>query len=281
MASRVIFTVEGKGKNLKKTSKEVNDLGRGAERAGKGLDGAGKAQDRYHRGAKGAAGATSNSTKAFSKMQQTIGGGSSGLVGAYATLAANLFAASAAFNALQKAAQLEGVVAALEDVGAAAGRNLGAAAERLREVSGQAISADQSLRAMSLGVSSGFSTEQMEGLTKVARGASIALGRDLGDALDRLTRGTAKLEPEILDELGIMVRLDDATAEYAATIGKSVNDLSQYERRQAFLNATLEQGTKKFGELAETVDVNPYDKLAATLGDTAKQCQCTGKRKCR
>ena len=271
MASRVIFTVEGKGKNLKKTSKEVNDLGRGAERAGKGLDGAGKAQDRYHRGAKGAAGATSNSTKAFSKMQQTIGGGSSGLVGAYATLAANLFAASAAFNALQKAAQLEGVVAALEDVGAAAGRNLGAAAERLREVSGQAISADQSLRAMSLGVSSGFSTEQMEGLTKVARGASIALGRDLGDALDRLTRGTAKLEPEILDELGIMVRLDDATAEYAATIGKSVNDLSQYERRQAFLNATLEQGTKKFGELAETVDVNPYDKLAATLGDTAKQ----------
>ena len=42
MASNVIFTVEGKGKNLKKTSKEVNDLGRGAERAGKGLDGAGK-----------------------------------------------------------------------------------------------------------------------------------------------------------------------------------------------------------------------------------------------
>ena len=271
MASKVIFTVEGKGKNLKKTSKEVNDLGRGAERAGKGLDGAGKAQDRYHRGAKGAAGATSNSTKAFSKMQQTIGGGSSGLVGAYATLAANLFAASAAFNALQKAAQLEGVVKALEDVGAAAGRNLGAAADRLREVSGQAISADQSLRAMSLGVSSGFSTDQMEGLTKVARGASVALGRDLGDALDRLTRGTAKLEPEILDELGIMVRLDDATAEYAATIGKSVNDLSQYERRQAFLNATLEQGTKKFGELAETIEVNPYDKLAATLGDTAKQ----------
>jgi len=271
MASNVIFTVEGKGKNLKKTSKEVNDLGRGAERAGKGLDSASKAQDKYHRGAKGVAGVSSNSTKNFSKMQQGIGSGSSGLVGAYATLAANLFAASAAFNALQKAAQLEGVVKALNDVGAAAGRNLTAASDRLREVSGMAISADQSLRAMSLGVSSGFSTEQMEGLTKVARGASVALGRDLGDALDRLTRGTAKLEPEILDELGIMVRLDDATAEYAATIGKSVNDLSQYERRQAFLNATLEQGTKKFGELAETIDVNPYDRLAATLGDTAKQ----------
>ena len=27
----------------------------------------------------------------------------------------------------------------------------------------------------------------------------------MGDAIDRLIRGTAKLEPEILDELGIIV----------------------------------------------------------------------------
>ena len=64
----VKFTVEGKGKNLKKTAKEADDLGKATERAGKGFDGAGKAQDRYHRGAKGAAGATSNSTKALSSV---------------------------------------------------------------------------------------------------------------------------------------------------------------------------------------------------------------------
>ena len=61
----------------------------------------------------------------------------------------------------------------------------------------------------------------MEGLTRVAKGASLALGRDMGDALDRLTRGAIKLEPEILDELGIMVRLDDATETFAATLRKS------------------------------------------------------------
>ena len=37
MASNVKFTVEGKGKNLKKTSKEANDLAKGTERAGKGM----------------------------------------------------------------------------------------------------------------------------------------------------------------------------------------------------------------------------------------------------
>ena len=34
-------------------------------------------------------------------MKETMGSGSSGLVGAYATLAANVFAATAAFNALR------------------------------------------------------------------------------------------------------------------------------------------------------------------------------------
>ena len=100
---KVKFTVEGKGKNLKKTAKEAAKVGEAANRAGEGLDKADKAGGRYHRTQKGVAGATANSTKAFSKMQQGMGG-SSGLVGAYATLAANVFAATAAFNALRQAA---------------------------------------------------------------------------------------------------------------------------------------------------------------------------------
>ena len=53
-------------------------------------------------------------------MNQTIGtGGSSGLVGAYATLAANVFAATAAFNALRQASQVQQLVAGLDAIGAA------------------------------------------------------------------------------------------------------------------------------------------------------------------
>ena len=42
-------------------------------------------------------------------------------------------------------------------------------------------------------------------LAEVAKNAAGALGRDVNDALDRLTRGVTKLEPELLDEIGIMV----------------------------------------------------------------------------
>ena len=267
---RLIFEVVAEGKNLKVVQRDVNALADGVERTDRARKNAGKGQDNYNKREKALYQGNLSSAKSFSKMNQTIGSGSSGLVGAYATLAANVFAATAAFNTLRDAAQFEQVVAGLEAVGSAAGRNLTFAAQKLQEVSGHALSADASMRVMALGVSSGFSTDQMERLTVVAKGASAALGRNLTDALDRLTRGTAKLEPEILDELGIMVRLDDATREYATQIGKTADELTEFERKQAFLNATLEQGEKKFGALAETLDPNPYDQLAASMSNLLK-----------
>ena len=266
----ILFEVKTTATGLKVVQKDVNALADGVERTNVARDKAGKSQNAYHKREKALTQSTLSSGRAMSKLNQTIGGGSSGLVGAYATLMANVFALTAAFGELRRAAALEQVVQGLEATGAAAGVNLAFASTKLQEVTGFAISAEEALKGMALGASAGFSTSQMEGLATVARGASIALGRDMGDAMDRLTRGTAKLEPEILDELGIMVRLDDATTEYAATLGKTADDLTQYERRQAFLNATLEQGQKKFKDVIEAADTNPYDRLAAAMNNLVK-----------
>ena len=265
---KLIFKVTDDG-----TLKLVTDKAKKAKKATDDLtsstDRATNARNRYNKAEKGVGSLGANSTKNFSKMNQTMGG-SSGLVAAYATLAANAFALSAAFNALRKAAAFEQLTRGLTEIGASAGINLPYVAEGLRDVTNGAISAEQALRATAVATSSGFSPEQLTKLTKVAKGAATALGRDMGDALDRLVRGTAKLEPEILDELGIIVRLDDATRDYAAGLGKTSNQLNTFERQQAFLNATIEQGTKKFGEIADTVEVNAFDKLAASFADHTK-----------
>ena len=52
---------------------------------------------------------TANSTKNFSKLQQSVdgGGGAGGLVRAYALLAANVFALTAAFGVLSRSAQID------------------------------------------------------------------------------------------------------------------------------------------------------------------------------
>jgi hypothetical protein len=246
--------------NAQKAAASTDKLAKSQEKAGTGAE-------RHNKQQKGVAGATSNSTKAFSKMTTGITGG---LVPAYAVLAANIFAITAAFGALRRAAAFEQLEQGLIRVGGAAGQNLPYVAQQLKDITGAAVSAEASMSATALAMSSGFSTEQLTNLTKVAKGASQALGRDMEDALNRLVRGTAKLEPEILDELGIMVRLDDAVEEYAKSIGKVGTDLTQFERRQAFLNATIEQGEKKFGDIAKNIDPNAYDQLAATFADLTK-----------
>lgn len=259
------------GKGLKVVQKDLDKVTKSTNNAAKTTDSLSRSRDRYSKKEKGVAGATSNSTKAFSKMQQQIGGGSSGLVAAYATLAANIFAATAAFSALRNASKLDQVAEGLDLVGVKSGRNLDILAEKLREVSGFAVSTEQALKSAALASSAGFSQEQLLGLTKVAKGASSALGRDMTDALDRLVRGTAKLEPEILDELGIFIRIDDVVRDYARTVNKSAAEVTDLEKRQAFLNAAIAKGTKRFGEITDSVEANSFDKLSASFRDLATE----------
>jgi len=247
-------------KNAKKAAKETDKLG-------KSTDGLSKKRNNYNKLEKGTAQLGANTTKSFSKQAQTIG---SGLVPAYATLAANVFAITAAFGALQRAAAVQQLEEGLKRVGFAAGQNLPYVASEIREITGAAVSMQQAMESTALAMSAGFSVGQLEDLTRVAKGASLALGRDMGDALTRLVKGTAKLEPEILDELGILVRLDEASQAYADELGKTVTSLTRFEKQQAFLNATIEQGRKKFDLVANSVDANPYDKLSASFADLTK-----------
>ena len=261
-----------KGDSLSIIQKDTDKLAKTQDKLNKNQKKVGKSSEEVIKGQKGIHQANLSSSKGFSKMNQMLsgGGGSSSLVAAYATLAANVFAATAAFNAFRSAAAFEQLTEGFTFMANQAGRTMDLVVDKLKEVAGGALSTEQALQGASLAISAGFSTDDLEKLTKVAKGASLALGRNMSDAFDRLTRGAIKLEPEILDELGIMVRLDDATEAYAATIGKTANELTQFQRQTAFINAINEQGIEKYGELADAVGVNPYDKLAAAFTDLTK-----------
>ena len=268
--NKVIFEVRATSSGFEVVQKQQKQLADAVNKTNTKTQELDKTQEKNYGRQKQGLIQTANSTKNFSKLSQTIGSGSSGLVGAYATLAANVFAASAAFNALRQAAAFEQLVEGFTFMANEAGRTTDIVVERLKDITGQALSTREALQGASLALSAGFETTQLEDLAKVARGASLALGRNLNDAFDRLTRGAIKLEPEILDELGIMVRLDDAVEAYAAKLGKAAGSLTQFQRQQAFLNAINEQGLEKYGDIADAIDVNPYDRLAAAFEDLTK-----------
>ena len=282
--SSVLLEVIVEGKNIKVVQRDVESLTasvnkaagaeeestKGKKRGKKATDDLTDSNKNYNRGQKGVAGSTSNSTKAFSKQRDLLGGGSSGLVGAYATLAANIFAATALFGALQRAAQIEQLSRGLVELGKASGLSLGTLSNGLRQATGDAISLEQAMRSTVAITSAGLDPSSIEAFGSAARNIALALGRDTTDSLDRLTRGVTKLEPELLDELGLFIRVDEAAEKYALTIGKAASQLTSFEKRLAFQNATLEQAKEKYGSIGESIDVNPYDKLAAALQDLAK-----------
>jgi hypothetical protein len=250
--------------NINKAAKATDNLATSQQKLGKTSD---ETNYKLNQGTIG----SSSAARSFSKLNQAIGEGPNGLVGAYATLAANAFAVSAAFNVLREATQAEMVMKGLEVQGARLGVTLTNTAQTVQELARGQLSLTESMQATAQASAVGFSSKSIEEITVAAQNASIALGRNMGDSMDRLIKGTSKLEPELLDELGIMVKLEEATNKYALATGKNASSLTSFERRQAFLNAALEESRVKFGGLSDEVEADPYTKLAASFSNLTKE----------
>ena len=238
------------------TSKgSLQKLGKEARRAGKDVGSIAKNTAESDRRLKSLSNQTSNSSKAFSKQAQTIQGG---LVPVYATLAAQVFAVSAAFRFLQDSVNFRNLVAGQAAYGAATGTMFSTISKAVREASNGLISYQDASQAVAIGTAAGLNAGQLERLGKAASDVSLALGRDVVDSFNRLVRGVTKAEPELLDELGIILRLDPALKQYAAQLGKSKEDLNQFERAQAVTNFVLDQAESKFGKISQVISPTAF-----------------------
>ena len=249
MAKKIQIDIEVNGKMQKATLS--------AKKLRKELDGLEGAQDRQNKSSRnvernmqGLSKRAGNTTKEFSKMQQGVGG----LVGVYATVAAQVFAVSAAFQFLKSASDVNNLIESQKALGAVSGVAYQTLTAGIREATAGQLSFAEASRAAAIGTASGLSPTQLNGLANAAKNASVALGRDLTDSFNRLIRGTTKAEPELLDELGIVLRLDTALEKYGQSIGKSADDLNAFERSQAVANEVLGQAETKFGLLEEAMD---------------------------
>jgi len=179
-----------------------------AKKARAALEGTAKGAASSDRATKGAAKASSSATKNFSKMSQGISGG---LVPAYATLAAQLFAISAAFQFLKRAGDLKSLMNGQVAFAATTGIAMRTLTDDIIAATDAQINFEDAASATAIGVASGLNADQLTRLGKAARDTSLVLGRDLTDSFNRLIRGVTKAEPELLDELGIILRLENAT----------------------------------------------------------------------
>ena len=215
-----------------------------SKKAGQGFNLLDKGVHSTDRAMKGLSQQSSNASKNFSKMSQGITGG---LVPAYATLAAQLFAIDAVFRFLKSAADFRVLQEGQERFANVTGQAMKSLTRDLMAATDAQISYKDAAQASAIGLASGMSPDQLNQLGEAARKVSIALGRDTTDSFNRLVRGVTKAEPELLDELGIVLRLEEATTKYAAALGLNKNALTTYQKSQAIANDVLDQANEKFG----------------------------------
>ena len=236
------------------------------KKAGKELKNVEKQQQKTTYATQKGINATANSTKNFANMARGI---SSSLVPAYATLAANVFALTAVFGFLKQAADFRVLQQGQEAYAAVTGIGYKTLTNTIIEATDAQITFADAAQAAAIGTAAGLSPEQLGKLGEAAKTVSIALGRDLTDSFNRLIRGTTKAEPELLDELGIVLRLETATKNYADKLGVAKESLNAFQRTQAVTDDVLGQVETKFAAINAIIDpqTNKINKLAKSFDD--------------
>lgn len=147
----------------------------------------------------------------------------------------------------------------------------------LKKASGGTISETDLMltanKAMALGV--GDSTETFTSLMEVARNKAQIMGLSVEQAFNDLTTGIGRGSVMILDNLGITTTAAKAQEQYAASVGKTVEELTEAEQKQALLNVVLEQGQAEITKMGG-VTATSAEKLQALGADFANMKSTIG-----
>lgn len=90
-------------------------------------------------------------------------------------------------------------------------------------------------------------------LLEIARLKSKAFGTTTTEAFNDIVTWLGRSSPLILDNLGITIKVWEAQEKYAASIGKTVKELTDLEKKQALINAVVTEWKQQLKEAWDVV----------------------------
>lgn len=191
--------------------------------------------------------ATAQGSSIFARMTGQLGG----LITTLGTVGLAVGAAKVAFDFGKEGARIDRTREAFDRLAIAAGTSGDAMLAALKKVSGGAISDLNlqliALRANELGVAR--NADEMGVLLDIARQQSVKMGTSVEQAFSDLVTGLGRGSALILDNLGIIVKVGQANETYAASIGKTVAQLTEQEKKQALISQVLADARTRNQEL--------------------------------
>lgn len=180
------------------------------------------------------------------------------------------------YDAVKAAGLLEQGSRAFINIITASGANATAILEGLRKATGGMIDDARLKKLASTGTLLGVDPKKIVQLAEIAGPAAVALGEDINSMFDSIIRGTARQSPLILDNLGISLKdLTSKEEAYAASIGKTVDGLTEEEKRTFFVNFVLSKKQEvldKVGDATRGAYTNTaiFEAKLQNLADTTK-----------
>lgn len=159
-------------------------------------------------------------------------------------------------NLAQSGAQLNVLQNSFSRLSAGIGLNSNEVLANLQKLSSGTISNKDLIlsanRAIVLGVAKDMG--EFSTLMQVARIRASDMGISTQQAFDNIVTGIGRSSPLILDNLGIVIKQQEAYDQYAKSLGKASNALTVNEQREAIKFAVLENGRKQIEEVGEVSD---------------------------
>ena len=221
-------------------------------------------------------------TKGLEGATSKAGGGLKGLGKAAGIAGAAFFAGRGIINGLtnsiQLASKFQGVSRGFDNLAKSAGFS-SAAFDKFQDATDNTISSvdlmTQANNAMLLGIAD--SEDQMAELFDVGQRLAQGLGQDTAYGIESLVTGLGRQSKLMLDNLGIMLDVNKANDDYATKLNKTASQLTDAERKQAFVNAAMEEGRRlveKMGEEQLTM-ASSMDQAKSAISDVGVEIGLT------
>lgn len=113
------------------------------------------------------------------------------------------------------------------------------------------------------------SPAEFERLTKVATALGRVMGQDAAKSIDDFVTAAGRQSKMIADNLGLMVGAADANKRYADSLGITSDQLTDAQKKQAFLTEMLRQGEIKMAAMGKTSldTAGKMEQLESALSD--------------
>lgn len=179
---------------------------------------------------------------------------------------------------MDQAAKFDQQKVSFDRLAASYGTNGSQILAELKKVSGGTINSMLLVEKAGTAMMMGITPEKVTQLMEIARATARMTGQDVEKAFSDISLAVGRQSRMILDNLGIIVSVEKANQDYARSLGKTADGLTDTEKKMAFMNATITAGRDLMERMGEQTDTDrdkmerfkaSVDNLSTSIGRLA------------